>query len=182
MGELADRYWSDVVMRGAANSDQLNRWAATRDRIAALESIECIYDGLSTRNDQLHAQLNDIADVEKLSARLAAAERKAEQAWAAVTLMAARDEACIGVGHGAPVTMRYANPADHVTTWDIPSHVTYDPIHCVTVVFAVNAPANPDLLERHATLPIEAGEEMLKRYEGGQPANPSPPPVVDGGG
>lgn len=99
--------------------------------------------------------------------RLVAAERKAEQAWAAVTLMAARDEACIGVHQGAPSTMEYVDNNGNPYRSAL---LNYVPVHCVTAVFAVNAPANPDHLERRATLLIEAGEELLKRYEAEQVA------------
>ena len=90
-----------------------------------------------------------------LSDRLADAEQRAAAAWAAVTELLERDEACVGVHHGAPSVLEYVDNNGH------PYHsklLGYAPRHCVTIVYAVNAPANPDLLER-------ASVELAEAYQ-----------------
>lgn len=95
-----------------------------------------------------------------LSDCLVAAERKAEQAWAAVSEIAKHSSRCVGVskvnttGHDDPVTVRIARGfATQIA----------GPLTCA--LYLPSGPANPEHLERHATLLIEAGEEMLKRYQ-----------------
>ena len=174
MGELADRYrrWIDQPRSVGEGREMWSildaierlerRCADVEKRLPHVESIERIYEDLGTRNDQLHAQLNsDVADVEKLSTRLAAAEQRAAAAWAAVTELLAANGEIAAIADVDEVSDRHDSSGWRCQL--VLSNATNIPEFRrhklrVAVIEPLSASRNPDLLER-------ASVELAEAYQ-----------------
>lgn len=182
MGELADRirkladrsdrYSSDdmasELRKVAAAAVEFEQNCATAIDEAASMMANFTDTMASTEDVSRRAMLLDYVP----ASRLADAEQRAAAAWAAVTRLVKApagdsEYACVGVHQGSPERIRrWDKPSDDlfaasIAAGDPPGaleHYAYKPQLCITVVFAVNAPANPDLLER-------ASVELAEAYQ-----------------
>ena len=183
MGELADDV-ADMFREGDYRRSAPHLRYGLIDRIAALEAQVASYATAIDEAASVMATFTDAMtgteDVSRRAmlldyvpaSRLADAEQRAAAAWAAVTRLVkapAGDSgyACVGVHQGSPERIRrWDKPSDNLVAASIAAgdppgaleHYAYKPQLCITVVFAVNAPANPDLLER-------ASVELAEAYQ-----------------